>query len=83
VQVERCTAGGGYIIWERLGQSTHGGEIHGRRRIQYIIWERLGQSTHGGYPCTGGEMYMYSPIRGSGIRGSAPLEVQTNERFWH
>ena len=28
VQVVRCTAGRGYIIWERLGQSTHGGEIH-------------------------------------------------------
>ncbi len=39
------------------GQSTHGGEIYGGRRIQYIIWDRSGQSTHGGYPCTGEEMY--------------------------
>ncbi len=42
VQVERCTTGGGYILWERLGQSTHGGvpctggEVYGGRRILYL-----------------------------------------------
>ncbi len=43
VQVKRCTAGGGYILWDRLsmdrlGQSAHGGytctggEMYSERR---------------------------------------------------
>ncbi len=49
VQVVRCTAGGGYILWERFCQRTHGGyPCTGGRG--YILRERLGQSTHGGYP---------------------------------
>jgi hypothetical protein len=42
VQVVRSTAGRGYIIWERLGQSTRGGvpctggEMYGMRRIHSL-----------------------------------------------
>ena len=44
----------GYILWDRLGPSMHGGypctggDMHGR--WGYILWDRLCPSMHGGYP---------------------------------
>jgi hypothetical protein len=49
VQVEICTAGGewGYILWDRLGPSMHGGyPCTAGGEWGYILWDRLGPSMH-------------------------------------